>query len=203
LSALVDTYLIVFTLLFVCFIPPLHTHTHEQVSHGVGIEELDKMVKGHGMPVGPITLADEVGIDVANHVREFLCNADMGVRMAGSGGMNGLNPMHEMVDQGFLGKKTGKGFFTYDTVKGKQKKTGVNPAVQARLKELVTEDLKLSKQEVLDRLLSRFVNEAVLCLQDEIIANPSDGDLGAVFGCGFLPYTGGPFRMLDAYGADK
>lgn len=173
------------------------------MSHGVGLEQLDAMVKAHGMPVGPITLADEVGIDVANHVREFLCKADMGVRMAGSGGMGGLNPMQEMVENKFLGKKTGSGFFTYETVKGKQRKTGVNPAVAARMKELVTEDLKLSQQEVLDRLLSRFVNEAVLCLQDGVIATPSDGDVGAVFGCGFLPYTGGPFRMLDAHGADK
>ena len=96
----------------------------------------------------------------------------------------------------------GQGFFVYPEGKGKGKKT-VNPEVLARSKELVTEDLKLGSDEIRNRLLSRFVNEAVLCLQDGVLENPHDGDIGAVFGCGFLPYTGGPFRMLDAHGIGK
>jgi len=181
---------------------PFLMETTALIADGVGLEELDNMVKAHGMPVGPVTLADEVGVDVANHVREFLESADMGVRMQG-GGVEGQNPLRELVEMGALGKKTGAGFFSYKTTKGKQKRTGVNPAVAAKLSEFVARDLKLGKQEVCDRLLSRFVNEAVLCLQEGILDNPVDGDLGAVFGCGFLPYTGGPFRMLDQMGADK
>lgn len=79
--------------------------TDALISHGVGLEELDKMVTAYGMPVGPITLGDEVGIDVANHVREFLMNADLGVRMTG-GGREGVNAMNDLVANGMLGKKT-------------------------------------------------------------------------------------------------
>mmetsp|Transcript_48228 Transcript_48228/g.134922 ORF Transcript_48228/g.134922 Transcript_48228/m.134922 type:complete len:324 (+) Transcript_48228:648-1619(+) len=178
---------------------PFMMETTALISHGVGIEQLDKEILKYGMPVGPITLVDEVGIDVANHVREFLGSADMGVRMQGGG--TEVNVLAEMVEKGFLGKKSGKGFFIYPEGKGKGKKT-VNPEVEARSKELITEDLKLGSEEIRNRLLSRFVNEAVLCLQDGVLENPADGDIGAVFGCGFLPYTGGPFRMLDAVGID-
>lgn len=82
---------------------------------GVGIEQLDKEILKYGMPVGPVTLVDEVGIDVANHVREFLGSADMGVRMQGGG--TEVNVLAEMVEKGFLGKKSGKGFFIYPEVR--------------------------------------------------------------------------------------
>ena len=134
-------------------------------------------------------------MDVAFHVREFLSSADMGVRMNGHGQGN---PLKDMLDMGMLGKKSGAGFYVYDKPGGKKK--GVNPEVTKRASEFVVEDLKLGADEIVNRLLSRFVNEAVLCLQEGIIERPEDGDIGAVFGCGFLPYTGGPFRMLDQRG---
>jgi len=174
---------------------PFMVETTALIGAGVGVEHLDKTIKGMGMPVGPITLCDEVGIDVAHHVREFLSGADMGVRMAGA---EGPNVLQEMLEKGMLGKKSGAGFFEYDKPGGKKK--GINPEVQKRISELVTEDLKLSDEDIRDRLFSRFVNEAVLCLQEGIIERPEDGDIGAVFGCGFFPFTGGPFRMLDQRG---
>ncbi|KAG5185548.1 Trifunctional enzyme subunit alpha [Tribonema minus] len=163
------------------------------VEAGVGLEKLDKAIKAYGLPVGPLTSADEVGMDVAHHVQAFLAAADLGERMGGSD----AGIMREMVGKGMLGRKAGKGFYVYEGKKGKR----INPEALAMAKGIVKQDLKLSTQEIQDRAISRFVNEAVMCLQDGIISSPVDGDIGAVFGIGFPPFLGGPFRMLDQRGA--
>ena len=106
--------------------------------------------------------------------------------------------MGEMVEKGWLGKKAGQGFYKY-----KGKKKTVNPEVQSMLKSFVQEDLRLSEEEIQGRLVSRFVNEAAKCLEDEIIANPVVGDVGLVFGTGFAPFRGGPFRFLDQVGVTQ
>ena len=146
------------------------------------------------MPVGPVTLADEVGIDVVSHVSNFLSAADLGVRMEGGD----VSLMSNMVEKGWLGKKSGQGFYTYG--KGKNDKKTINPEMQAYIKEFVTRDLNLSEQEMQDRIIGRLVNEAAKCLEDEIIENPLVGDIGLVFGTGFAPFRGGPFRYLDQVG---
>ena len=161
---------------------------------GVQLEALDKAVTKFGMPVGPITLADEVGLDVASHVATFLSKADLGVRMGGGD----VSLMATMVEKGWLGKKSSQGFYTYG--KGKQSKKTINPEVQSYVKNFATRDLKLSEKEIQDRIVSRFVNEAAKCLEDEIIASPVTGDIGLVFGTGFAPFRGGPFRYLDQVG---
>mmetsp|Transcript_8557 Transcript_8557/g.12503 ORF Transcript_8557/g.12503 Transcript_8557/m.12503 type:complete len:187 (+) Transcript_8557:112-672(+) len=149
-------------------------------------------MKKFGMPVGPITLADEVGIDVTSHVASFLSNADLGQRMDGGN----IAMMQNMVDKGWLGKKSNKGFYSYDG-----KKKTINPDVKAYLKDYVQPlDRKLEMEEIQDRMVSRFVNEAAKCLEDDIIENPVVGDIGLVFGTGFAPFRGGPFRYLDQVG---
>lgn len=163
------------------------------VCDGVSLQKLDKAVKDFGMPVGPVTLADEVGIDVTSHVASFLSNADLGVRMDGGN----IDLMKNMIGKGWLGKKSGQGFYTYD--KKKKAKT-INPEVTAYLKEFINQDLNLGEEEIQNRIISRFVNEAAKCLEDEIIENPVVGDIGLVFGTGFAPFRGGPFRYLDQVG---
>jgi len=163
------------------------------VCDGVSLEELDKTVRDFGMPVGPVTLADEVGIDVTSHVAKFLSNADLGVRMDGGN----IALMENMIGKGWLGRKSGQGFYTYER---KKKGKTISPDVRAYLKEFVEQDLKLDKDEIQNRIVSRLVNEAAKCLEDEIIANPVVGDIGLVFGTGFAPFRGGPFRYLDQIG---
>ena len=161
---------------------------------GVDLEVLDKSMKNFGMPVGPITLADEVGIDVTSHVASFLSKADLGTRMKGGD----ISLMQKMVNKGWLGKKSGKGFYTYD---GKKKK--INPEAKKFVEDFAARELKLTEKEIQDRMVSRFVNEAAKCLEDEIIADPIVGDIGLVFGTGFAPFRGGPFRYLDAIGTEN
>jgi len=161
---------------------------------GVGLEMLDKSMKKFGMPVGPITLADEVGMDVASHVATFLANADLGVRMEGGD----ITFLSRMVEKGFLGKKSKQGFYSYD-----KKKKYINNEIKQLAKEAVKQDLKLKEKEVQDRLVSRFVNEAVKCLEDEIIDSPVTGDIGLIFGTGFAPFRGGPFTYLDQVGVSQ
>lgn len=166
------------------------------VRDGVSLEKLDKAVKDFGMPVGPVTLADEVGIDVTSHVAKFLSNSDLGVRMEGGD----ITLMENMISKGWLGKKSGQGFYTYG--KKKNEKT-ISPQVTNYLKDFVVRDLNLDIEEIQNRIISRFVNEAAKCLEDEIIGNPIVGDIGLVFGTGFAPFRGGPFRYLDQFGVAK
>jgi len=164
------------------------------IQDGVPPEKLDKALKNFGMPVGPVTLADEVGIDVVSHVARFLSNADLGVRMEGGN----ISLMEKMIDKGWLGKKSGKGFYAYNG-----KKKVLNPDINNYLKSFVTQDLQLNEKEIQDRLMSRFINEAAKCLEDDIIEDAVVGDIGLVFGTGFAPFRGGPFRYIDQIGVDN
>mmetsp|Transcript_30822 Transcript_30822/g.53299 ORF Transcript_30822/g.53299 Transcript_30822/m.53299 type:complete len:767 (-) Transcript_30822:136-2436(-) len=178
---------------------PYLVETCGLIEDGVELGVLDKALKDFGLPMGPLSLADMVGMDVANHVQSFLSRADLGVRM--SGGNTKL--MADMVAQGMLGQKSGKGFFIHDKKAKKGAKPQLNPEAVAMAKAIQKQDLKLSVEDIQLRMVSRFMNEAVLCLQDGIIESPIDGDIGAVFGMGFPPFLGGPFKMLDAWGTAK
>uniref|UniRef100_A0A0K0EFI9 Trifunctional enzyme subunit alpha, mitochondrial n=2 Tax=Strongyloides stercoralis TaxID=6248 RepID=A0A0K0EFI9_STRER len=178
---------------------PMSAEIFRLLQEGVGPKEVDTMTKKYGFPVGGATLADEVGLDVAIHVAEFL-TTKLGNRMGG--GNNAL--LRELVDGGHLGKKNSSGIFTYKK-EGKKVKKEVNE-VAAKIFEKYRQDAPTSVSSTEDRQLrvvSRFVNEAALCLQEEVIRSPSDGDIASVFGIGFPPFWGGPFRFVDLYGAQK
>lgn len=176
---------------------PILMEVSALVKEGVPLDRLDNAMKKFGMPVGPITLIDNVGVDVASKVSSYLASADLGVRMGGGD----LSLMSKMVEKGWLGKKTNQGFYTYS---GKKGKPTIGAEVTSYLKEFTggnTSDL--SETEVQNRIVARLVNEAAMCLQDEIIENPVCGDIGLVFGIGFAPFRGGVFRYLDSLGTSS
>lgn len=171
---------------------PLMHETLALLQEGADVKQLDQAMLQFGFPVGPVMLMDEVGLDVAAHVTGVL------------GGLfkaRGIetNPVsQQMYEQEFYGRKNRRGFYVYDK-SGKRKKGEVNLEVYRFFGGPARKPIKPA--EIQERLSLVMVNEAVHCLQEEILASAEDGDLGAVLGLGFPPFLGGPFRYADSLGA--
>lgn len=161
------------------------------IEEGTSVEQLDKAMKQFGFPVGPMALFDEVGIDVGAHVAHVLSDKFE------ARGAKTSKKARELVDAGFKGRKNGNGFYTYESGSKKKK---VNKEIYQFFGGSNRKTFR--EEEIQQRLALVMVNEAVLCLEEEILVNPVDGDLGAILGLGFPPFLGGPFRYIDTEGAD-
>ncbi|HUF26830.1 MAG TPA: fatty acid oxidation complex subunit alpha FadJ [Gemmatimonadaceae bacterium] len=162
------------------------------LDEGARIEAVDRALVDFGFPVGPMTLLDEVGIDVAAKAGNVISDA-FGTRMVPS------QSLQRVVSAGRYGRKSKKGFYVYDA---EGKKGKVDESVYELL-PTGTARSDFGPEEIRERTVLALVNEAVLVLEDGIIRSPRDGDVGAVFGIGFPPFRGGPFRYIDALGAES
>lgn len=149
----------------------------ELVKEGVPMTTIDKAMKDFGMPMGPITLADAVGLDVCLSVAKHLGNYYS---------IPVPDKLNELVAQGKLGRKTGEGFYKYDK-NGKQIK-GVQPNYDKPL------------DQIANRLVLTMLNEAFACLRENVVADGDLLDAGMVFGTGFAPFRGGPIHYAKTQG---
>merc|ERR1712083_1174040 len=165
------------------------------LQEGVDPKKMDKLSKGAGFPVGIATLLDEVGIDVGAHVAEDLQKA-YGERFKGG------NPevLKDLVAANCLGRKSKKGLFVYADG-SKDRPLNEEGMKIIKIFSLDAPQATASDEDIVLRMVSRFANEAVASYQDGILFTPLEGDIGAVFGLGFPPFSGGPFRYIDTMGA--
>ncbi|MGF1724253.1 fatty acid oxidation complex subunit alpha FadJ [Photobacterium nomapromontoriensis] len=153
---------------------------------GEPIEHLDNALLDFGFPVGPITLLDEVGVDIGAKIMPVLVG-ELGERFQGP------DVFETLLCDGRKGRKSGKGFYRYDSKKKAVDKSvykllNLNPEQQADANTLAL------------RCTLMMLNEAARCLDEGVIRSARDGDIGAIFGIGFPPFLGGPFRYMDQLG---
>lgn len=155
------------------------------LQQGASIEQIDKAVTGWGWPVGPIALLDEVGLDIAQHAGK--------VMLEYAGERAEPSPVFDqMIVSGRTGRKGGKGFYDYS-----QKPKQVDESVY----DLIDwQESSISDQEIIERTWMQMLNETARCIEDGIIENPNDIDIGVIFGFGFPPFRGGILREADRQG---
>jgi 3-hydroxyacyl-CoA dehydrogenase/enoyl-CoA hydratase/3-hydroxybutyryl-CoA epimerase len=158
------------------------------VAEGTPVEVVDSIMKKFGWPVGPLTLIDEVGIDVALHVMDTMIQAfpDRVARVPG---------FWNFIEQKRMGRKNGLGFYKYDN----DKRGEVDTAIYASLRAGITPRANTS-QEIADRCNFVFMMETLRCLKAGVLERADDADLGAVFGLGFPPHLGGPMHYARHMG---
>jgi 3-hydroxyacyl-CoA dehydrogenase/enoyl-CoA hydratase/3-hydroxybutyryl-CoA epimerase len=144
-----------------------------------------------GMPVGPLDVGDAVSIELSHKVREQT-KKDLGDAWKPQPGDKIVDVM---IEQGRLGKKAGKGYYDYPEGGRKHLWPGLT-------ENWPPADEQPSVAEVKTRFLYRQAVEAARCMEEGVLTDPADGDIGAIFGWGFAPFTGGPFSLIDAVGLD-
>lgn len=153
---------------------------------GEAVLTIDNSLLAFGMPVGPLALVDSVGVDIGAKVSEILHTA-YGQRMAVCKVLDG------MVTKGWLGKKSGLGFYDH-----RQQK----PVVNGEISTLQTGQIRLADNIIVERAVLVMINEAARCLEDDVVDNARYLDMAMVMGTGFPAFRGGLMRYADSIGME-
>ncbi len=160
------------------------------MTEGVPVTRIDEIAEKFGMPMGPCALLDEVGLDVGGKVSKVLYGA-FGDRLKPPAVISVIG------DTGRLGKKTGSGIYQYEKGKRKEDTTLYETL---KIKKGGTE---LSDEIILKRLIYLMINEAARCMDEGLVRDAADIDIGMIFGTGFAPFRGGLCRYADSIGAES
>ena len=165
---------------------PYLVEAGDMFAQGAAITEIDGAMLDFGMPMGPLRLIDEVGLDVAEDVADTL---------AGSfpGHMHTPAIIGRMLTAGLLGKKSGRGFYIHN-------KGNATPNPDAAKYRDGGAAAKLDRTTLQRRMVLPILNEAARCIEEKVVAEPADVDFGMIMGTGFPPFRGGPLRYVDALG---
>jgi 3-hydroxyacyl-CoA dehydrogenase len=156
---------------------------------GATIDKIDAAARKFGMPMGPLRLIDEVGIDVSRHAGASLHEA-LGRRLTPSPVLLALGNTKR------LGRKGGIGFYVYE--KGKEKR--IDETVYQELGSVIPQTRNVPEQEIIDRLVLVMINEASRVLEERIVESAGSLDLAMIMGTGFPPFRGGLLRHADSLG---
>jgi 3-hydroxyacyl-CoA dehydrogenase / enoyl-CoA hydratase / 3-hydroxybutyryl-CoA epimerase len=155
-------------------------------AEGYRVENIDRVMLDFGMPMGPLRLTDEVGLDVSVHVAKELES-----RVQNLGPMD--DTLEKMISKGWLGRKSGKGFYDHGS--------GDDGKINHQLGDLQPAEPKTANEgDLRDRLVLSMVNEAARTLEEKVVDAPEDVDFGMIMGTGWAPFRGGPLRFADHLG---
>jgi 3-hydroxyacyl-CoA dehydrogenase / enoyl-CoA hydratase / 3-hydroxybutyryl-CoA epimerase len=157
---------------------------------GAPIEAIDESMLDFGMPMGPLRLLDEIGLDVASDVGETLCKAF-------PDRMHTPDVFAQLLADNAKGKKTGRGFYEYRS----GRVVGVNRFAISRRE--ADDKESLTREQLQEPMVFLMINEAARCLEEGIVDDPRDIDFAMVMGAGFAPFRGGPLRHADHIGITK
>ena len=172
---------------------PYMNEALELLIGGVELRAVEKAAKVFGMPMGPVTLYDVVGIDTALHAGRVMVEA-FPDRMIPS------QLLIDMFEAEQLGEKTGAGFYLHTGKKGKRKP---NPKAEKIIAGLVRGKGEFTPQQLTERLFLPMLVEATRVLEDGLVRDARDVDLALIFGIGFPPFKGGLLYWADTVGAEK
>jgi 3-hydroxyacyl-CoA dehydrogenase/enoyl-CoA hydratase/3-hydroxybutyryl-CoA epimerase/3-hydroxyacyl-CoA dehydrogenase/enoyl-CoA hydratase/3-hydroxybutyryl-CoA epimerase/enoyl-CoA isomerase len=162
------------------------------LQEGARPRDIDAAATRFGMPMGPITLSDVVGLDTCLYAGRVV-EAAFADRVARH------KILAALVDAGRLGQKTGAGFYSY----AKSSRGVDDPALKPLLDRCRTEERTISAEELTDRLLLPMVGEASRVLMEGIVRDPADVDMGLILGIGFPTFRGGLLRWAESLGWDE